>query len=521
MPPLTVAFQALSALSSAALLTLALPPYSQSWLAWFALAPWILAVRQSPTRKSLTVITLLFAFPYHIATLWWIGHVTVLGMVTLCAYLSCYPLLFAHLIYRPLTNLKILSSFPILKLSLTAAALWTVLEWIRSWFLTGFLWNHLATTQYLNLAFIQVVAFTGVYGPIFLLVLANFVLALTLLRLIAEAQRAQPVRPHLDFSLTFACIAVCFAIGLRELLTPEDGSGLKPIRIAAVQANIPQEVKATRDLTAEEIFEKHVRLTHLALPLKPDLILWPETSTGYTLLDLLYTRSQIFELAQQSDFLFGVLERHYPDKIYNTACLIPRGAKEINAMQIYRKNHLVMFGEYTPLAEFFPFLRNLVPYSHDLTAGEEPNLLEAVQGSLRLAPLICFEDVVPSLVRRFAALKPQILVNLTNDGWFKDSPGALQHLANSVFRCIETGLPMIRSTNTGITAIVSPRGAITHRLTDENGRDVEVEGVLTASLNIRSNPKETFYTRWGDVFVYGCLLWILLLTLKFSFSPKH
>jgi apolipoprotein N-acyltransferase len=517
-------FRLIGSLSSAALLTLALPPYHQSWLAWIALAPWILALKGTSSRREILILSLTFALPYHIATLWWIGHVTVIGTFALCLYLSLYPTAFAFLIHGTLRKIEIYTSSRILAAATIGAATWTALEWVRSWMLTGFIWNHLATTQYLNLPFIQITSLTGIYGPIMLIAMANITFALTIPRFIAEARREQPLRPHLDFSLTFALIALTFALGLRHIFTQPYTENTRPLTIASIQANIPQEVKATREYTAEAIFDKHLRLTQLALPIEPDLILWPETSTGHSLLELLYTRPLIFNLAEKSDFLFGVLERHFPDDIYNSACLIPKGSTGFHQAQIYQKNHLVIFGEYTPLADLFPFLRHLVPYSHDIKSGEALKILHAQDGTLRLAPIICFEDVVPSLVRHYASERPHLIINLTNDGWFKNSPGALQHLANSVFRAIEIRTPMIRSTNTGITAIISPTGAITHRLTDAEGCEVEIEGVLTAKIQVPEPSPLTLYARYGDYLAYLCLLIALIPHLSFKaklVAPKQ
>jgi apolipoprotein N-acyltransferase len=513
--PTNFIFRLLSSLLTAILLTLALPPHSQSWLVWIALAPWLLALKATSSRREILILSFTFALPYHLATLWWISHVTAIGTFALCLYLSLYPVTFAFLFHSTLRKIETYTSWRVLYAATIGATTWTTLEWLRSWLLTGFIWNHLATTQYLNIPFIQITAITGIYGPIALIAMANITLALTIPRFIAEARREQPLRPHLDFSITFALVALAFAFGLRHLFTQSEPANTRPLTLASIQANIPQEIKASREFTAEEIFEKHLRLTHLALPIQPDLILWPETSTGYSLLELLYARQPIFSIAEKSDFLFGVLERHFPDTIYNSACLIPKGSTSIQQAQIYQKNHLVIFGEYTPLAHILPFLRNLVPYPQDLKAGKEIKMLKAQEGTLRLAPLICFEDVVPSLVRRYAPMQPHLLINLTNDGWFKDSPGALQHLANSIFRAIELRTPMIRATNTGITAIITPTGAISHKLTDANGREVNIEGVLTAKIQLSEPSPLTFYARHGDYFAYLCLLIALLPHLNF------
>src|SRR5262249_37308270 len=126
----------------------------------------------------------------------------------------------------------------------------------------------------------------------------------------------------------------------------------------------------------------------------------------------------------------------------------------------YRKQHLVMFGEYLPGARWFPFLRKVIPIPGDFTPGTGPIPFELSKPRVRLSTLICFEDVFPDVARRSAAEESDFLLNLTNDGWFGESAAQWQQAANAVFRAVENGVPLVRCTNNGLTCWINARGAM-------------------------------------------------------------
>ena len=128
-----------------------------------------------------------------------------------------------------------------------------------------------------------------------------------------------------------------------------------------------------------------------------------------------------------------------------------------------------------------------------------------------MAPLICFEDTIGDLTRQFVLAGANVLANVTNDGWFLRSAGSQQHLANAVFRCVETRLPMVRAANTGVTCFVNEFGRITQTLLDEN-RSQFTEGVLTGEIAVPIGTEQTFYVRYGEVFAQGCV-GVLVLVL--------
>ena len=123
---------------------------------------------------------------------------------------------------------------------------------------------------------------------------------------------------------------------------------------------------------------------------------------------------------------------------------------------------------------------------------------------VKIGPLICFEDTLGDLTRQFALRGAQILITVTNDGWFLRSAGSEQHAIHALFRCAETKLPMVRAANTGVSCVIDRFGRIVNRLQNDKG-DTFIEGVLIAQLDIPKDPKKTFYTRYGEVFSLGCL----------------
>ncbi len=201
---------------------------------------------------------------------------------------------------------------------------------------------------------------------------------------------------------------------------------------------------------------------------------------------------------------------------FNSAILFRPGLPN----QIYNKLHLVPFGEYVPLLKAFPWIIRLTPFQATRTRfldhGSKLSWFEL--GKYRLATAICFEDTVPHLVRRFFAeapdgRQPDLLVNLSNDGWFHATSEHEMHLAVSVFRCIENRVPLARAVNTGVSAMVDGNGRIVQSL------DKLKFGVLSAITPL--DDRVSFYSRWGDWLGQFCLASLLGLLVLGTFSPRR
>ena len=169
-----------------------------------------------------------------------------------------------------------------------------------------------------------------------------------------------------------------------------------------------------------------------------------------------------FATATKVDLLLGIIDQE-EDAAYNAALLVTEGgARE----QRYRKVHLVPFGEYVPGRHTIPGIARIVgdQVPEDFGFGKEHAVFTMTDKEVRLAPLICFEDTIGELTRQFVLDGANLLANVTNDGWFLQSSGSQQHLANAVFRCVETRLPMVRSANTGVTCFINEFGRVTQKL---------------------------------------------------------
>jgi apolipoprotein N-acyltransferase len=353
---------------------------------------------------------------------------------------------------------------------------------------------------------LQIADFSGVAGVSFLLVLVNLILVMTVRRLLLEAGRVK-MRPHFDFTITMALVSASLAYGIWRTSHYPKGVPAPQLSIAAVQANIPQDVKW------DPTFEKHIldtyrRLSDTAIAMKPDLLIWPEAAMPRPLLNDEEMKAEATAILAKlkGDFLLGSVN-YFLGNGYNAAILLDAAGHA----SVYHKMHLVPFGEYVPFRTTFPLFAWIVgsQVPSDFAAGEEPVVLTLRKKPYMVAPLICFEDTVGDLTRQFAQRGAELLVTLTNDGWFRHSAGSRQHLANAVFRCAETKLPLIRVANTGVTCAIDRFGRVTQTLQNGEG-DTFIEGVLFGKVTVPIQPPKTFYTRYGDLFAMLCFFGALL-----------
>ena len=347
---------------------------------------------------------------------------------------------------------------------------------------------------------IQITQFTGVAGLSFLVAFTNIILLTTVRRFILEIH-VRPMRPHYDLTLTMAGIVAVMGFGIRSLQIERPA---KSLSVALVQPNIPREQKFTREF-AQATFEKFTRLSAPALAsARPDLIVWPESAMpGPVLHDELSHRFVMdFSGSAKTDLLLGTIDLDETHD-YNAAMLV---SEEGSRLQLYRKVHLVPFGEYIPGRHTIPLLARVVgdQVPGDFGFGKEHTVFRLANDKALIAPLICFEDTIGDLTRQFVLGGANLLANVTNDGWFLRSAGSRQHLANAVFRCPETRLPMVRAANTGVTCFINEFGRITQHLVDEQGSQF-TDGALLGAVSIPIERELTFYVRHGELFAHSCV----------------
>ena len=506
----------LAAICTGLLCTICFPPFNQSWLCWFGLTPLIAAVWFSgQSSKQRWLRNLLLGYTagvvFFTATFSWLGSLGVLyenfwlrGLsLLLSIYLALYFAFWSWFVglVRPR---HFLASWRNLMTAFLAAVAWVTHEWIRGWLFTGFGWDGLGVALHSTWPLIQIAEITGVMGLSFVIVFANVIAVTTPIRLFLEAKTRQ-VRPHFDLTLTLAGIVGLLAFGLHVAAIPKSMVLARPLRIAAVQADIPQQEKFDPQFSAQ-IFERFSRLSQIALRSSPppDLLIWPESSMPDPVRDPNTESNEYvtqFSASAKADLLLGALDvedRH----VYNAALLISGSTQQ---MQIYRKVHLVPFGEYIPLRHSFPLFAAVASkwVPGDFDAGMDYTVFRLTNDDVQVAPLICFEDTIGDLARQFVLRGTNLLVDVTNDAWFLRSAGSRQHLANAIFRCVETRRPMARAANTGVTCFVNEFGRVTQMLQDEGGSTF-TEGVLTGEIKIPTEHALTFYTRHGELFAKLC-----------------
>ena len=363
-----------------------------------------------------------------------------------------------------------------------APALWVTGELLRTYLLSGFPWGLLGYIPSRRLLVIQIAAWTGVYGVSALLVLVNTALAWA-----AVERRGRGTAG----ALVVAGVAVAGALLVgRAHLAPIDAP---TVPVAVVQGNIPQDVKWNAAFKAETL-SIYGALTRAAAP-GSRLVVWPEAAMPA------YVRFEPGALRWLTDLaadarvplLVGVPDAETDGKkvsYLNSAFLVESGGVRAR----YDKMHLVPFGEYVPLKRLLFFVEAIAAEIGDFTPGRQVAILP-LEGA-PFGTVICYEVIFPDLFRRFVAEGASFMTNITNDAWFGDSGGPVQHLAMVPLRAVENRIAIARAANTGISAFVLPSGAIQGTL------PLGTRGTLRADLPLRRG--HTFYTRFGDVFAYAC-----------------
>ena len=496
-----------AAVLSGILLFLSFPPFEIAFLGWVALIPLILACAGAAPRRAAGLGWLSGAV-FFLGTLFWLRHVTWLGFIALAFYCALYVIPFALFISLRVCGWRSMARFKTLGWITGAAAVWAASEYLRATLITGFPWNPLGVSQYAQGSLIQIAEWGGVYLLSALMVFVNVAGAATILQY-ASGLRSSGYRIHIELMSAMLLVALASSFGLHVLLVRAPAG--EPVRVALIQPNIP-EVGNWEMADPELIYERLELLTELAGHSQDlNLIIWPETA----LPDCVRYSARSADLVQRMasganvPLLAGSIDSVWrsdgkPD-FYNGSMLFNARGELLNS---YYKQHLVLFGEYIPFEGKIPFINALTPIGSSFRAGEEATVFHLPDDLRSFSVLICFEDTLPPLARRAARRGATWLVNQTNDSWFDPDCGSKQHMANAVFRCIETRLPMVRCTNTGITCLVDVTGRITQTLAPR------VEGFQVVEVT-PSDPvrKPTLYTRFGDWFAQACLLGTVALFL--------
>jgi apolipoprotein N-acyltransferase len=357
-------------------------------------------------------------------------------------------------------------------------ALWVALEYLRGYLFTGFPWLLAGYALWSVPEFLQISSFTGIYGVSFLILLVN--------AFVSESIQKKNAKGMAAAAFILLPVFILGSIKMRSLDIKEE------LDVAVLQGNISQYKKFDMSYR-NEIMETYRSLHETALAEEPGLIVWPETAVPDAVASDIGIYAYMQDLAKTAGMyeLFGSIEKT-KSKYYNSAYVIsPDGVLSA----AYRKIHILPFGEYFPMRRFLTFFAGIVDQLGDYDAGTRIVILEAA--GYRIATGICFESIFPGLVRKFFVKGADIFVNITNDGWFLDTAGPYQHFIHSVPRAVENCTYVIRSANTGISAVIDPAGRITGRT------GLLEEAVFTAKVSGKAG--KTFYSRRGDVFAFLCI----------------
>lgn len=569
-------FRILAAVLSGIALAFSFVPFDEAWMVWgwmWLLLPLLWTV--TGKRRSLRGFGLawLAGMGFWVINLKWLGTVTWPGALALSAYLSAYFGLFGAFASGPANPCRVeyeraktirdraRQSLRSLGYATLLGGFWCGLEWVRGWLMTGFGWNGLGVTFAKNLILAQNAEYVGVIGLSFLPVFFSAVTVQTVRRFYQQFRANELRILHWDFATALLVIMLAFTWGTIRLSSVTNEPKIEG-RVLMVQQDIPQFADKIlwepskisggfEELTAEGMEEVFREATKAARGTEsdeeivgirmPDLVIWPEAC----LPAFLHGEEKgpivggpkvesVFEYIHSlGDFTFvlGMNEVRGqtvvdPEADVFNSLIIDDGK---GVRQSYQKNHLVILGEFIP---DLPFLHDLyfrttgVEFGKGLSRGSVFEPLEAKIGGqpIGVIPSVCFEDTVPRLTRKFVRNGPQLLVNVTNDGWFQESEGSVQHFRNALFRSIELRRPTVRCANRGVTGVVTLAGSLvdpyskkTRHLVNENGSYFH-RGYLLATVYIPSEGEITLYAAFGDWFalsgLIGGFLWVFLIFLS-------
>jgi apolipoprotein N-acyltransferase len=526
------------------------PPFKVSALVWVALVPLMWALGTISGKRAGWkgfglgylggAVSCLIQFN-------WLSTVSWLGAVLLPLYLAIFWGVFGAFAAtwgKLGENQRIGAT---LRVAFSLGAVWAGLEWLRGWLFTGFGWNPLGVAFQEPRVIAQAADVLGVLGLSLLVVFFQAVLLQALQQKFAHRGALR---------VAALIVALIYGYGSIRILIEKRAETVR-LKTLLVQINIPQDAGQVlwSDLEIHQAYEEETLKALNALKASdqwPDWVMWPECAlTGRILRtnegewatwQINHDTLAQVRTAGPFELIYGVNELEAEKdgdrllmkpggRAYNSiAAMSPE-----NTLQTYQKRHLVIFGETIPFVDSLPFLKKIyeqqsgMAFGGSFTRGEslDPLPIRAGDNVIGAIPTVCFEDSVSRLTRKFTRPGPQVIINVTNDGWFKQSPAAAQHFANARFRAIELRRPMLRSANTGVTAAVDSTGSTAHP--DTNARQVLVDasgshftrGSLLAVVDVPLRPSFSLYERIGDLGILSMVALALVLTyLKNSASPR-
>ena len=492
------------AAASGVLLALSFPKFGHPAIAWIALAPLLIALASRMSLLRSFGLGLTTGLIYLGGSLYWLTGVmarygglntptAIVINVAFVAYLALYPTLFAVVMRR------LMIAFGAMAL-VAAPLVWTATELGRMYIFTGFPWVLLGYSQATILPIAQAASVFGVFGVSAMVASASAALAGIVI--------ARAFRPAAMVLAAILLIAVWGNARVRNGGLTQQG---QPIRVGIVQPNVTEEERETRG-KAPEIFQRTLAMTRRAAGSGVALVLLPESALSpYTFDDYPDVANAVRQVAQQAGapIIFGSDQYQWgaagrgrePDKSFNAAFMVRADG---TSGPVYRKMHLVPWGEFVPLRDWLTFVGPLVQaIGRGFDAGDTRTLFPV--GTHQVSTSICYEIIYPDLVRQFVRDGSELLTTITNDAWFGPSSAPYQHFEQASMRAIEDGRYLVRAANTGISGIVDPYGRVVART------DIYKPAVVVGEARLLTTP--TIFVRIGDVFAYASAIVTLLLVL--------
>ncbi|HXV14611.1 MAG TPA: apolipoprotein N-acyltransferase [Candidatus Krumholzibacteria bacterium] len=493
LPPLPLV---LPALLSGVLLTLCFPVASLGPVSFLALTPVFAAVlRHRPGRKDAFRAGFLTGSACFVSMLWWIvklvptAGVTIPWLMTpalivLVLYLSVYPAF--HLLV-----VAAVSRWRLIPFVLSAPATWALMEIARSRGELAFPWGLIGYSLSDHPALLQTADVWGVFGLSFVVVLVN--------ALLAGSATARGPRAKAWCGLFAGLIAGSTWLYGSARVERERALDEPTLRVALAQPNVDLALKWKPEFK-DSTFALIEKQAAQARDSGAVLVIFPETAAPVYIENSPVNKMRLIELARGLGipFYIGFLDHRFdgPDKtlnIYNSSGLfLPDGS-----LEKYDKRHLLPFGEALPLATRYRWIRKIEFGQANFEPGPVRSPLTG--DGVTFTPLICFESVFPDLCRDGVREGSELFVNITNDGWFGDTPGPYQHAQMAIVRAVEFRRWLVRSANSGVSMVVAPTGEVVSSI------GLYKEDILMADVALRSGA--TFYARHGE----APLVWMSLV----------
>ena len=424
-----------------------------------------------------------------------------------------FPILQSFVLLILPLGLKFFKKINIFLFPALTAFLYVITEWVQSWFMSGLTWAKLSVAQYKNLYFMQSLSLFGTYFASFVVIFINACFAVYILN---KSYKTASIKNN--NLLILAAVLLCFFnlyFGYFRIMYydhVEKSRERQKITAMIIQGNISSYDKWDNIENSFDIYSSLLE-ENASEDENIDICVFPETAIPISVKQNSPTYNRLHNLAAANDLTLFTGIIYYDDikdKRYNA---ILGFDKNYESIPPYGKRHLVPFGEYLPaeqiLTTLFPFVSNISLFDSAITPGEGANIMAV--GGVGYGGLVCFDSIFPELARKSVLEGADVLIIVTNDSWFRDSPAIYQHNAQAVLRAVENNRYAVRSANTGISSFISPTGKILQE------SEVLCQEVLTEQIEIVKN--KTVYTRFGDIILY--LSWLyMIFCIIFRFSKK-